>query len=84
MTLYDPSAFAGADEFTRQTDWIAESCRTNPPAPGLSAVRMPGDRGMASKARQVAEGVELHPTIPPMLMDCAQRYGVSFPSPIDG
>ncbi|SHI10854.1 Malate/L-lactate dehydrogenase [Pollutimonas bauzanensis] len=84
MTLYDPAAFAGADEFMRQTDWIADACRNNPPRPGSSAVRMPGDRGIASKQEQMRLGIALHPTIPPMLEECAQRYGVAFPRAIDG
>lgn len=84
MTLYDPEAFAGAGEFTRQTDWIADACRTNPPRPGVSAVRMPGDRGMAARQEQMDLGVALHPTIPPMLQDCAARYGIAFPQAIDG
>jgi L-lactate dehydrogenase len=84
MTLYDPAAFAGAGEFTRQTDWIAEACRSNPARPGASAVRMPGDRGMASRQDQLNRGVALHPTIPPVLADCARRYGLAFPQAIDG
>lgn len=84
MTLYDPSAFAGSDAFTRQTDWIADACRMNPVAPGVAAVRMPGDRGMASRAEQMQGGVALHTTIAPMLADCTQRYGVAFPPAING
>lgn len=84
MTLYDPEAFAGTGEFMRQTDWIADACRSNPPRPGISSVRMPGDRGMAAKDEQTRLGIALHPTIPPMLQDCAKRYGVAFPQAIDG
>lgn len=84
MTLYDPSAFAGTDAFHRQTDWIADACRSNPPVPGVEAVRMPGDRGMVRRAEQLADGVALHATIGPMLAECSERYGIAFPSPIGG
>jgi L-lactate dehydrogenase len=84
MTLYDPAAFAGPDQFTRQTDWIAEACRSNPPRAGVSSVRMPGDRGLAAKQEQLQLGIALHPTIAPMLVPYGQRYGVQFPQKISG
>jgi L-lactate dehydrogenase len=81
ITLYDPSAFGGSDDFMRQMDWIGDACRSNPPRPGVDAVRMPGDRGMALKAQQEAAGIVLHPSIAPMLRDCAAAYGMAFPPP---
>src|SRR5450830_224755 len=82
MSLYDPSAFGGSADFLRQMDWLGAACRDNPPRPGVDAVRMPGDRGMARKAEQEAAGVLLHPTIAPMLSTCAEAYGLSFPQPL--
>jgi LDH2 family malate/lactate/ureidoglycolate dehydrogenase len=79
MTLYDPSAFGGSADFIRQMDWIGDACRSNPPRPGVDAVRMPGDRGMALKAQQEAAGIVLHPTIAPMLRESAAAYGMVFP-----
>jgi LDH2 family malate/lactate/ureidoglycolate dehydrogenase len=83
MSLYDPAAFGGTDDFLRQTDWIGEACRSNPPRPGFDAVRMPGDRGFGRMREQERDGVTLHPTIPPMLDDCAKRYGMQFPAPLE-
>jgi L-lactate dehydrogenase len=82
MSLYDPSAFGGSTDFLRQMDWLGTACRDNPPRPGVDAVRMPGDRGMARRAEQQAAGVALHPTIAPMLTDCAAGYGMEFPAPL--
>jgi L-lactate dehydrogenase len=84
MTLYDPAAFCGHAEFNRQTDWLADACRTNPPRPGGAPVRMPGDGGMARRADQLADGVRLHATIRPALEACGQRYGIAFPPAIAG
>lgn len=83
MSLYDPSAFGGSSEFLRQMDSLGAACRDNPPRPGVDAVRMPGDRGMARRAEQQATGVALHPTIAPMLADCAATYGMAFPAPLE-
>jgi L-lactate dehydrogenase len=82
MSLHDPSAFGGSTDFLRQMDWLGSACRDNPPRPGVDAVRMPGDRGMARRAEQQAAGVALHPTIAPMLTDCAGAYGMAFPAPL--
>jgi L-lactate dehydrogenase len=43
---------------------------------------MPGDRGVAFMAEQRRSGVLLHPSIAPMLKDCAQRYKIAFPAPV--
>jgi LDH2 family malate/lactate/ureidoglycolate dehydrogenase len=81
MSLYDPDAFGGLAGFTRQTDWLGSACRDNPPRPGVDAVRMPGDRGMARKHEQERDGVALHPAIIPALVECAREYGLAFPPP---
>jgi LDH2 family malate/lactate/ureidoglycolate dehydrogenase len=83
MSLYDPAAFGGTAEFMRQTDWIADACRSNPPRPGVESVRMPGDRGLARWQEQMRDGITLHPTIPPMLEECGQRYAMDFPTPVE-
>lgn len=79
LSLHDPEAFGGISAFTRQTDHIGQACRDNPPRPGGSAVRMPGDRGLALRTEQQQNGIALHPTIPAMLTQCAVRYGLQFP-----
>jgi LDH2 family malate/lactate/ureidoglycolate dehydrogenase len=82
MSLYDPAAFGGTEDFLRQTDWIGGACRENPPRPGFANVRMPGDRGLARKAEQTRDGLALYATIPSLLQACGQRYGLDFPSPL--
>jgi LDH2 family malate/lactate/ureidoglycolate dehydrogenase len=83
MSLYDPAAFGGTADFVRQTDWLGQACRSNPPRPGFDAVRMPGDRGLARKQEQERDGILLHPTILPMLKECAQRHGMAVPAPLE-
>ena len=83
MSLYDPAAFGGTADFLRQTDWLGDACRNNPPRPGVNAVRMPGDRGLSRRKEQMRDGILLHPTIPPVLTECAQRYGMQFPTPLE-
>ena len=82
MTLHDPSAFGGAADFARQTDWIGRACRDNPPRPGAGAVRMPGDRSLALMQAQSRDGIRLHDSIPPLLQECGRRYGLEPPVPL--
>ncbi|MFA5663169.1 Ldh family oxidoreductase [Castellaniella sp.] len=84
LTVLDPEAFGGLAGFTRQTDWLAQACRSNPPRPGGEAVRMPGDRGLALKRQQEKSGLRLHPSIAPMLVEKGRQLGVPFPQPLSG
>jgi L-lactate dehydrogenase len=81
ISLYDTLAFGGKEAFRRQMDWIAAACRDNPPRPGVSAVRMPGDRGLALRAHQLQNGVLLYDSIVPDLERCAASFDVSLPLP---
>ena len=43
VQVLDPAAFGGVEDFVRQTDWLADACRTATPRPG-------GDRACACPA----------------------------------
>jgi LDH2 family malate/lactate/ureidoglycolate dehydrogenase len=75
----DPSAFGGIEAFRRETSWTAAACRNCPPAPGIDAVRLPGQRGLERKRRALAEGVSLYPGIMAALAPHAERLGVNAP-----
>ena len=55
---------------------------TNPPVPGVDAVRLPGERGLERKRRALAEGVELYPGIMAALAPYAERLRVASPNPL--
>ncbi|MFO0796959.1 MAG: Ldh family oxidoreductase [Gemmataceae bacterium] len=73
----DPAAFGGAAEFRRETGWLAAACRAAAPAPGVAAVRLPGERGLARKRAALANGVELYAGILEALAPHAERLGVA-------
>jgi LDH2 family malate/lactate/ureidoglycolate dehydrogenase len=60
VQITDPAAFGGGDRFVRQTGFIAAACRRNPPAPGLEAVRLPGEQALARRRQAGAAGVRLY------------------------
>ena len=78
ISLYDLKAFGGRTDFLRQMDTVAERCRTNKPIDPQHPVRLPGERGLARRAQQLKEGVQLHPSILPSLQDYAQKYKVTL------
>ncbi|MEO8249429.1 MAG: Ldh family oxidoreductase [Burkholderiales bacterium] len=84
LTLHDLNAFGGKADFLRQMDHVAERCRSNRPIDPARPVRLPGERGLALRAQQKAEGVRLHPAIAPSLKDSEQKYGLKLSDAIRG
>jgi L-lactate dehydrogenase len=80
LQLMDPDAFTGLDTFKRDTDLLADACRSSKPRSD-TPVRMPGDRALAQRREQLAHGVELHPAIMPALSAWAEKLDVQPPSP---
>jgi LDH2 family malate/lactate/ureidoglycolate dehydrogenase len=77
-----PDGFGGSADFLRQTTWTAAACRASPPAPGVEAVRLPGQRGLAHKRQAMAEGLALQPGIMAALTPIAARLQVEPPTPL--
>ena len=81
LQVLDPALFGGSDDFVRQTTHLAETCRTTPPLAGVERVRLPGEGGLARRRDQMANGVELYPSILPPLKTWAERFSVRLPQP---
>lgn len=77
LQVTDPAAFAGLDNFTRQTQWTADACRANPPRPGGPAVRLPGQAGLAKQQAAAVQGVPLIPAVTDNLRAAAAQLGVA-------
>jgi LDH2 family malate/lactate/ureidoglycolate dehydrogenase len=81
VQVFDSSRFSGRSEFERQTAWLAHACRTTAPRPGVDAVRIPGEQGLARKKRALVEGAALFPSILPALAPWSEKFGVRPPEP---
>jgi len=79
MQVIDPQAFGGLENFKRETGWLAETCRNAAGLPDGSKVRLPGQRGLDLRREYQANGVELTPTIMPLLEPWAAKLGVALP-----
>ncbi|MGH6961415.1 MAG: hypothetical protein ACREE7_13090, partial [Dongiaceae bacterium] len=80
--VFDPAAFGGSAAFIRETGWIAAACRNNPPAPGVAAVRLPGQQALANKRAALKDGVVPYPGIMDALKPWAEKLKVSPPKPM--
>jgi LDH2 family malate/lactate/ureidoglycolate dehydrogenase len=82
VLAFDPKLFGGADDFVRETGWLAQACRAARPAQEGTPVRLPGEAGLARKRRAEAEGVRLAPTILPELEGLAEKFAIAVPAPL--
>ncbi|MBE9605471.1 Ldh family oxidoreductase [Acetobacteraceae bacterium H6797] len=80
IQVIDPDAFGGKEAFVRQTDHLAELCRTNPPRKGFDSVRLPGGKASVAKRKAIAaNAVPLHDGIIDNLRPWAEKLGVAMP-----
>jgi LDH2 family malate/lactate/ureidoglycolate dehydrogenase len=80
LQVLDPTLFGSREEFVRQTSHLAAACRAIPPRPGFDRVRLPGEAGLQRRAKQLANGVELHAGIMPALAPWAEKLGIPAPA----
>ncbi len=79
VQVFDPTAFAGRDEFETQMAYLVEACHRSAPVSPDRPVRLPGERGLARKQAQLKDGVELAQAIQTALKAKADELGVAFP-----
>ena len=79
LQVMNPRCFGGTEAFGRQMTHLAETCRATPPRPGFERVRLPGESGLRRRRLQLADGVELHPSILPALAPWARKFGLTAP-----
>jgi LDH2 family malate/lactate/ureidoglycolate dehydrogenase len=80
VQVLNPTLFGGAEAFARQADHLVRITHDNPPRPGLTAVRLPGERAQARKRLALAQGLALHPGIMLALAPWAERFGLPAPA----
>jgi LDH2 family malate/lactate/ureidoglycolate dehydrogenase len=79
VQIIDPRAFGGIEAFNRQMGAVAQQCHASKPARGCTAVRTPGERGLELAQQQRDKGLNLHPSVMPMLEPWARKLEVAVP-----
>lgn len=80
IQVIDPEFFGGRQAFERQSTWIAEACRSNPPAPGVENVRLPGDSAARNRRESLNRGVRITPEVVALLSSTATVHGIDLPN----
>ena len=79
VQVFEPEAFSGLAAFTRETGTLASLARASRPAPGVAAVRLPGERALALKRAALRDGLELYPGIMDRFAPWSERSRVPLP-----
>lgn len=80
LQIINPEHFGGREAFLRETSFFAQFCTETPVPPGKPPVRLPGQAALARRAEQLANGVELYPTILPALIPWAEVLKIKIPA----
>lgn len=63
LQLIDPEKFAGTEAFLAEMQHLVDACHASKPHPNFEKVRLPGERALALKKKQMKEGILLHPEV---------------------
>lgn len=77
VQVFDPALFGGLAAFTRQTEWVAEACRTNPPVDPSRPVRLPGAAAARGLRDAHAHGLTPRPGLLEALEPWAGQFGIA-------
>ena len=84
LQVFDPEGFGGSADLRKEMQGIVDGCAASPAPAGGEPVRMPGERGQKLRERQLAEGVELLPSIVDGVAAWAAKLGVQMPAGLAG
>ncbi|MFM1862208.1 MAG: hypothetical protein RLZ26_730 [Pseudomonadota bacterium] len=77
IVALDISCFADPSEFARRVDEIRTEIATSAPRPGFDAVRLPGERSLAERARRLRDGIPVPKSLFRRLGAIAQECAVA-------
>ncbi|WP_458098503.1 Ldh family oxidoreductase [Roseomonas sp. WA12] len=78
LQAIDPAAFAGRGAFLRETTALSRRCRESRPREGGPPVRLPGQRALANRDRNLAEGLPYSTATFVAIQDWASRLCVEM------
>jgi LDH2 family malate/lactate/ureidoglycolate dehydrogenase len=79
VQVIDPDAFGGRGAFARRAGFTAEACRAVAPAPGVAAVRVPGDGAARARRAGLEDGVPIDAAVLDELAARAATLGIPWP-----
>ncbi|HYH37906.1 MAG TPA: Ldh family oxidoreductase [Azospirillum sp.] len=80
LQIVDPARAGGQDAFRHQMEALARSCRDSRVPDGAPPVRLPGERGLERRRRQLESGMALSAAILDALRAKSTALGVPVPA----
>jgi uncharacterized oxidoreductase len=74
--LIDPAAFGDADAIVREAQAFGAYVKGSPPAPGVDAVRLPGEPEQAARADRLTHGIAVEDMSMEQLRAAAPSVGL--------
>lgn len=81
LQVIDPAAFGGVEAFVTESTWLTQACKSNPPRPGVHAVRVPGEQAVRLHRASKQHGVVLPDTVMNALAEHLSAAGLPVPTP---
>lgn len=78
LQVIDPDGFAGRSKFVLETSALARRCRESRPRRGGPPVRLPGQRALAVRTHNLANGLPFAPDTLAAITEWGTRLGVSL------
>ncbi len=77
LQVIDPAALGGRDHYLAEIARFVRHVKTSRPRPGVAAIRLPGERGLAALRRARVEGVEVEEAMLAKLDGLAAKAGIT-------
>jgi LDH2 family malate/lactate/ureidoglycolate dehydrogenase len=77
LQVIDPAGLAGSEPYLAEIGRFVRHVKASRPRPGVAAVRLPGERGLAALARARRDGVEVDEAMLAKLDGLAAKTGVA-------
>lgn len=77
VQVFDPEMFGGLAAFVRQSEWVAQACRANPPVDPANPVRLPGARAAQGLRAARLNGFQPRAGLLEALQPWAKQLGVT-------
>ena len=78
MLTMNVSTFAPLENYQRAVRTVLDGVKATPPAPGVDEVLVPGDPEARSRARRLADGIELPDSTYQQIREWAEKLNVSL------
>lgn len=82
IQVIDPDSFAGREAFLDEMDHLVARCRESRLRADSKGIRLPGERALAERERQLVHGIALSDEVLSRMQPWAERLNVTIPGPL--